>query len=62
MTRRSVEETAAAVLNLLVNSVAAALGDRAVERFRLLADWGDHFSEFDPAASRSAELRRHEKP
>lgn len=51
-----------AVLNLLVNSVAAQLGNKAVERFRLLADWGEHFTEFDTAASRSAELRRREKP
>lgn len=45
------------VLNLLVNSVAAQLGEKAVERFRLLADWGEHFDEFDAVTSRSAELR-----
>ncbi len=46
-----------AVLNLLVNSVAAQLGEKAVMRFRLLANWGEHFGEFDTATSRSAELR-----
>jgi DNA-binding MurR/RpiR family transcriptional regulator len=46
-----------AVLNLLVNSVAAQLGEQALERFRLLAYWGEHFGEFDALTSRSAELR-----
>ena len=46
-----------AVLNLLVNSIAAQLGEHAIERFQKLAEWGDHFGEFDASASRSAELR-----
>lgn len=49
------------ILNLLINSVAARLGDRAGQRFRQLAEWGGYFNEFDAAASRSAELGRRQK-
>ena len=51
-----------AVLNLLVNSIAAQLGDRAVERFRLLAEWGEHFAEFDGATSQNARLHSEAGP
>lgn len=46
------------VLNLLINSAAARLGDSAVARFERLVSWGDHFEEFDAAASRRSELSR----
>lgn len=48
-----------AVLNLLVNSIAAQLGDAALDRFRTLSGWAEHFGEFDTAASRGAGKARH---
>lgn len=46
------------ILNLMINSVAARLGDSAVARFERLVGWGDHFQEFDAAASRQSERSR----
>lgn len=50
-----------ALLNLLVNSIASQLGEKAVERFRQLSDLGEYFGEFDAANSRSTELRSRKK-
>lgn len=47
-----------AVLNLLIHFVAARLGSKATERFRRMVDLGDHFDEFDAAASRFREFAR----
>ena len=46
------------VLNLLIHAVAARLGDAARQRFRAMAALGEHFNEFDGAASRMGETRR----
>lgn len=46
------------ILNLLIHSVAARLGDKATARFNRLVGWGDHFQEFDAAASRRADSAR----
>ncbi|GJL80389.1 MAG: hypothetical protein DHS20C01_00230 [marine bacterium B5-7] len=46
------------ILNLLIHSVASRLGDSALERFRYLRELGDHFNEFDAAASRFGETAR----
>ncbi|WP_162913228.1 MurR/RpiR family transcriptional regulator [Rhodospirillaceae bacterium SYSU D60014] len=35
------------ILNLLINSVAARLGAKAEDRFRLLGEFGDYFQEFE---------------
>jgi DNA-binding MurR/RpiR family transcriptional regulator len=46
------------VLNLLIHSVAARLGDKAKSRFNWMVGLGEHFNEFDAAASRHVEAAR----
>ncbi|WP_374632267.1 MurR/RpiR family transcriptional regulator [Paracoccus sp. (in: a-proteobacteria)] len=48
----------AAASNLLVHFTAGRLGPRANARFEKMAALGEHFQEFDPAASRFSEANR----
>lgn len=40
------------ILNLLINSVAGGLGDKAVQRFELMKELGQYFHEFQPSPER----------
>lgn len=44
--------------NLLVHFTAGRLGNRAYDRFEMMVGLGDHFQEFDHAASRYGEMSR----
>jgi DNA-binding MurR/RpiR family transcriptional regulator len=46
------------ILNLLINAIAARLGPKAEERFRLLVELGDYFQEFERARA-DGSGRRH---